>query len=85
MKGQLGPADSPYVFEAGMSLCAATLARAHARSVDPALLSGYLGDSGEHFIEPITSFARAYADQAERDYARLLEAIRKGELPAEKL
>ena len=85
MKGQLGPADSPYVFEAGMSLCAATLARAHARSVDPALLSGYLGDSGEQFIEPITTFARAYADQAERDYARLLEAIRKGELPAEKL
>lgn len=82
MKGQTGPADSPYVFEAGMSLCAATLARAHVRSVDPAILSGYLGDEGGPFVESITAFARTYADQSERDYDRLVEAIRKGELPA---
>jgi uncharacterized protein (DUF2252 family) len=85
MKGQAGPADSPYVFEAGMSLCAATLARAHARSVDPAILSGYLGEDGGAFVESIAAFARLYADQSERDYERFVDVIRKGELPAAEL
>ena len=85
MKGQAGPADSPYVFEAGMSLCAATLARAHARSVDPAILSGYLGEDGGAFVESIAAFARIYADQSERDYERFVDVIRKGELPAAEL
>jgi uncharacterized protein (DUF2252 family) len=82
MKGQSGPADSAYVFEASMSLCGETLARAHARSVDPALLSGYLGSKGGPFVESIVAFARAYADQSERDYDRLLGAIEQGDVPA---
>jgi hypothetical protein len=68
-----------------MSLCGVTLARAHARSVDPALLSGYLGDEGEFFVESVVMFARAYADQSERDCERLVRAIRKGEVSSESL
>jgi uncharacterized protein (DUF2252 family) len=82
MKGQTGPAESAYVFEASMSLCGETLARAHARSVDPALLSGYLGDEGGPFVESIVAFARVYADQSERDYHRLLGAIKEDIVPS---
>ena len=85
MKGQTGPADSAHVFEASMSLCGETLARAHARSVDPALLSGYLGDKGGPFVESIVTFACADADQSERDYERLVGAIRDGDVPATSL
>jgi len=55
--------------------CGATLARAHARSTDPAVLAGYLG-SGDTFDEAMVEFARAYADQAERDYATLQAAAK---------
>ena len=82
MKGQTGPADSAYVFEASMSLCGETLARAHARSIDPALLRGYLGRKGGPMVESIVAFARAYAEQSERDYERLVSAIRDGTVPA---
>ena len=82
MKGQTLPADTAYIFEASMSLCGETLARAHARSVDPGLLSGYLGREGGPFVEAVVAFARAYADQSERDYDRLLGAIKQGDVPA---
>jgi len=62
-----------------------TLARAHARSGEPAKISGYLGKS-EHFDEAIANFATAYADQTERDYKILRKAVRDGRLkmaPAE--
>ncbi|NNJ94316.1 MAG: DUF2252 domain-containing protein [Halobacteria archaeon] len=85
MKGQTGPADSAHVFEASMSLCGETLARAHARSVEPALLSGYLGKKGGPFVDSIVAFARAYADQSERDYERLVGAIRDGDVAAASL
>ncbi|MBV8170454.1 MAG: DUF2252 domain-containing protein [Candidatus Eremiobacteraeota bacterium] len=55
--------------------CAATLARAHARSTDPALLAGYLG-SGATFDDAMIEFARAYADQSERDYLQLQAAAK---------
>ena len=58
-------------------LCAATLARAHARSLDPALLAGYCG-KGRKLAAAITSFAEAYADQAERDHAEFVDAIAAG-------
>jgi uncharacterized protein (DUF2252 family) len=61
--------------------CGATLARAHARSGEPALISGYLGKS-DVFDRAIASFARAYADQCERDHARLAAAVREGKLEA---
>jgi uncharacterized protein (DUF2252 family) len=62
--------------------CAMALARAHARSGDPAQINGYLG-SGNLFEQAIASFAEAYADQTERDHAALLAAIKEGRIQAE--
>jgi uncharacterized protein (DUF2252 family) len=55
-------------------LCGWTLARAHARTGRSAMISGYLG-AGEAFDHAIADFALAYADQNERDYQRLAEAV----------
>lgn len=32
--------------------------------------------------DALVAYANAYADQVERDYARFVDACRKGELPA---
>jgi molecular chaperone DnaK (HSP70) len=45
------------------------------------LISGYLG-TGEDFDQAIADFAIAYADQNERDYRRLHEAISAGRVLA---
>jgi hypothetical protein len=63
--------------------CGWVLARAHAKSGEPALLRGYLGRSDE-FDEAMGRFALAYADQAERDYAALKSAVRNGRIDAYK-
>jgi uncharacterized protein (DUF2252 family) len=63
-------------------LCGWVLARAHARSGDPAAIAGYLGKC-EAFEEAIASFAMAYADQNERDYEALKAAISSGRVHAE--
>ena len=47
--------------------CGRTLARAHAKSGDAAMISGYLGNA-DKFDEATADFAEAYADQNERDY-----------------
>ncbi|HEV2087343.1 MAG TPA: DUF2252 domain-containing protein [Cryptosporangiaceae bacterium] len=64
----------------------AVLARAHAQSVDPRLLSGYAdgqnADDGKAFDAALTAFAVAYADQTQADHAALVEAVRTGRLPA---
>lgn len=57
------------------------LARAHARSSDPALISGYIGAS-DAFDQALVSFAVSYADQTEKDHRRLLEAIKSGRIQA---
>jgi uncharacterized protein (DUF2252 family) len=62
-------------------VCGAALARAHARTGDPAQISGYLGE-GTAFDVAVADFAEAYADQTERDHAELVRAIKKGRLPA---
>jgi hypothetical protein len=49
------------------------LARAHARTGDAAVISGYLG-GGSCFDEAVADFAVTYADQVDEDYARFLEA-----------
>ncbi len=54
--------------------CGWALARAHARSGDPALISGYLGAS-DVFDRAIATFAETYADQTERDHAAFVAAI----------
>ena len=60
-------------------LCGWALARAHARSGEPAKISGYLGNS-EKFDEAIADFATAYADQSERDHKVLKKAVHDGKL-----
>jgi uncharacterized protein (DUF2252 family) len=62
-------------------LCGRTLARAHAKSGDAALISGYLGKSGT-FDEAIGDFSLAYADQNARDHAALVSAVKSGRVKA---
>ena len=61
--------------------CAWALARAHARSGDPAVMAGYIG-RGSVFADAIAAFAVAYAEQNGRDHSRLVEAIRDGTVEA---
>ena len=61
------------------ALCGWTLARAHARSGDAAMIAGYAGKS-EVLDEAIARFSMSYADQAERDHAAFMNAIRKGRI-----
>jgi uncharacterized protein (DUF2252 family) len=63
-------------------LCGWVLARAHARSGDPCLIAGYLG-KGEVFDDALAKFARAYADQTEKDYHALAAAVKAGRVHAE--
>jgi len=72
----------PVGFTAYVELCATALARAHARTSDPAKISGYLGN-GDTFDRAIATFAETYADQAERDHAALLAAIKEGRVQAQ--
>ncbi len=69
-------------FDRYARLCAMALARTHARSGDPAQISGYLGGN-DLFEQAIALFAEAYADQTERDHAALLVAIKEGRIQAE--
>jgi uncharacterized protein (DUF2252 family) len=64
------------------TLCGWTLARAHARSGDPAMIGGYMGKSNV-FDKAIASFSQAYADQAEKDHAAFKDAIRQGKIEVE--
>jgi hypothetical protein len=74
---------SPERFTVYVTLCAWTLARAHARSGDRIAIAAYLG-SGSAFDRAIAAFAEAYADQNERDHAALVEAVREGRVTAER-
>ena len=58
-------------------LCGHALAKAHARSGDAIAIASYLG-SGDSFDRALASFAEAYADQNERDYAALRRPRRPG-------
>jgi uncharacterized protein (DUF2252 family) len=59
--------------------CGWALARAHAKSGDAAMISGYLG-SNSRFDKAVAKFALAYTEQNERDYKTLLKAIREGRI-----
>jgi len=63
-------------------LCGHTLARAHARSGDAVAIAAYLGTSGT-FDQALATFAEAYADQNERDYAAFKEAADSGRINAQ--
>ena len=60
-------------------VCGWALARAHARSGDPALIAGYMGAS-EAFDDAITDFAVDYADQTHKDHRAFVKAIRQGRI-----
>jgi hypothetical protein len=61
--------------------CGWALARAHAKSGDAAMISGYLGSSSR-FDKAVAQFALTYAEQNERDYKALIKAIQDGRIQA---
>jgi uncharacterized protein (DUF2252 family) len=63
-------------------ICAAALARAHARSGDRIAIASYLGNS-DVFDRAIADFSAAYADQNERDYNALAAAVKSGRVAAQ--
>ncbi len=63
-------------------LCAATLARAHARTGDSVAISAYLGSS-DAFDRAILEFSVAYAEQNDRDYRTLAAAVDSGRITAQ--
>lgn len=83
LKGGIDPAalDSDHLDDYGR-LAGALLARAHARSVDPRLVAGYLED-GEAFDDAVAKFAVRYADRTEADHAELVAAVKDGRLTTE--
>jgi uncharacterized protein (DUF2252 family) len=72
---------SPRTMTSYAQLCGWTLAKAHARSGDPVAIASYLG-SGPSFDRALATFAESYADQNERDYAAMREAVDSGRLSA---
>ncbi|AUN40773.1 DUF2252 domain-containing protein [Tsukamurella tyrosinosolvens] len=81
MKGSVVPELLSHdQFERYGQACAAVLARAHAQSPGSATASAYLGKSTE-FEEAVATFATAYADQNEKDYAAVQAAVKAGVLP----
>jgi len=58
-----------------------TLARAHAKSGDAAVIAGYIGN-GDGFDRALARFALHYADQTERDHAALVKAMVDGRIEA---
>jgi len=59
--------------------CGWALAKAHARSGSPTQITGYLG-KGDSFDKAIAVFAKAYADQNERDHATFKKAVSSGQV-----
>jgi hypothetical protein len=64
--------------------CAAILARGHSQSPACAWIAGYLGKSTS-FDRAVAAWSLDYADQAERDFAALHEAIASGRVPVTEL
>ena len=62
-------------------ICAWALARAHARTGDAAVISGYIG-SGRIFDDALCEFAVDYADQTINNHRVFAKAIREGRIQA---
>jgi uncharacterized protein (DUF2252 family) len=73
---------SPREMTAYAEICGSTLARAHGRSGDRIAIGAYLGRGGA-FDRAMADFASAYADQNQRDYDALREAVEQGKVAAE--
>ncbi len=86
LKDWKGSAEIEQMVPKGMAtygnLCGWTLARAHARSGDRIAIASYLGN-GDSFDRAIVEFSKAYADQNERDYQALSEAVNSGKITAQ--
>ena len=64
-------------------LCGHALAKAHARSGDAIAIASYLGCERHASTVRMSAFAEAYADQNERDYTSLQEAVASGRVASE--
>jgi uncharacterized protein (DUF2252 family) len=62
-------------------VCGELLAKGHARSGDPCMLTGYLG-SADRFDKALVNFAVDYADQDTRDFEQWLKAVQAGTVKA---
>jgi hypothetical protein len=83
MKGSAEVAEMDFdSFKSYLVVCAWCLARAHARTGDETSIAGYIGKN-DAFAEAIGDFGVAYADQTERDYEALVEAVKSGRITAE--
>jgi uncharacterized protein (DUF2252 family) len=61
--------------------CGEVLGHAHARTGDAARIAGYCGRS-DALDQALARFAESYGDQVERDYRRLVDAVRRGRIEA---
>lgn len=76
MKGSIETVGlSPEALKVYGAICGGVLARAHARSGNASLISGYLGDD-ETFDHAVTDFAQAYSAINDTDYERLKATLR---------
>ena len=83
MKGSAEVSEMDYEnIRTYLGVCAVCLARAHARTGDEASIAGYIGKK-DSFPQAIGDFAVAYADQTERDYQALVDAVDSGRIVAE--
>ena len=86
LKDWKGSFETAGALPKGMTLygqvCGWTLARAHARSGDRIAIAAYLGAS-DVFDRAIADFSDAYADQNERDYQALTDAVNSGRITAQ--
>jgi uncharacterized protein (DUF2252 family) len=64
------------------SICGRLLAKGHARTSGASMIAGYVGRSDALDVA-LCRFARAYADQTERDHACFVDAVARGELPSD--
>jgi uncharacterized protein (DUF2252 family) len=86
LKDWKGSAETEQMVPTGMAaygkLCGWTLARAHARSGDRIAIAAYLG-KGSSFDRAIVEFSSSYAEQNQRDYKALENAVKSGRIIAE--
>jgi uncharacterized protein (DUF2252 family) len=65
------------------AICGRLLAKGHARTSGASMIAGYCGRS-DQVEEALCRFARAYADQTERDHQALVDAVARGRFPVER-
>jgi uncharacterized protein (DUF2252 family) len=85
LKDWKGSFETEGALPTGMALygrvCGWTLARAHARSGDRIAIAAYLG-GGDVFDRAVADHSEAYADQNERDFEALRQAVKEGRIEA---